>query len=215
MVEQNGSAFHGAMAAIANRVETKAMQTLMGMVTGIVSDEVLHDREIQLLSTWLLENQACAAQWPGSAIAAQVRAVLADGIVTEEERSHLLTVLRDLANSDFSASGSAVPEPIRLPVDDSAVVSMMNAGVVHTGTFLFGTRSACERLSMAMGGMPLDNVTKHTDVLVIGTRVTPAWVNESYGRKILRGAELREAGHPIRIISEAYWFRLAQDLGKT
>lgn len=203
------------MAAVANRIQSKSMQTLMGMVTGIVADAHLHDREIQLLSTWLSENSAAANYWPGSVIAAQVRAVLADGMITEDERRHLLGVLTEMANSDFSATGSAQAEPLKLPIDDEAgPVAMMNAGVVHTGTFMYGTRAACERLSMAMGAMPLDNVSKSTDVLVIGTRVTPAWFNESYGRKILRGAELRQKGHAIRIISEAYWFETAKAMGK-
>lgn len=203
-----------ALGAIGNRAEAKAMQTLMGMVTGIVADEALHDLEVQLLNTWLTENNRCAEEWPGSAIASQLRLVLADGVITAEERSHLLAVLTDLANTNFAATGSASSEPLQLPVDDERPLTMSNAGVVHTGVFMYGTRAACERLSMAMGAMPLDNVTKRTDVLVIGTRVSPGWMNESYGRKILRGVELRDAGHGLHIVSEAYWFRTAQLMGK-
>lgn len=203
-----------ALASIANRIETKAMQTLMGMVTGIVADSHLHDREISLLSTWLAEHEETAAHWPGCAIASQVRAVLADGVVTEEERAHLLTVLTEMANTDFAATGSASAEPLQLPIDETRAVAWMNAGVVHTGAFLYGTRAQCERLTMALGGMPLDNVTKSTDVLVIGTRVSPAWVNESYGRKIMKAAEMRKIGHGIHIVSERYWFGHAQSLGK-
>lgn len=201
-----------ARASIANRVETKAMQTLMGMVTGIVADAHLHDLEIALLSTWLAEHQEAAAQWPGCVIARQVREVLADGLVTDEERKHLLSVLGDLANTDFAATGSASSEPLNLPIDESREVKWMNAGVVHTGTFLYGTRAQCERLSMSLGAMPLDDVTRRTDVLVIGTRVSPSWRNESYGLKILKAAQLRESGHSIYIVSERYWFSKAQAL---
>jgi NAD-dependent DNA ligase len=140
--------------------------------------------------------------------------VLADGIVTEEERTHLLSVLTEMANADFAATGSASAEPMQLPVDESRAVNWNNAGVVHTGAFLFGTRAQCERLSMTLGAMPLDNVSKQTDVLVIGTRISPAWVNESYGRKIMKAAQLRKDGHPIHIVTEKFWFGHAQSIGK-
>lgn len=198
--------------AIDNRIQTKAMQTLMGMITAMVADRHLHDNEIMLLRTWLAQHAESAAAWPGCAIAAQVDHVLADGVITEGERAHLLNVLSEMANTDFSATGSAAAEPLQLPIDDSVAVNWVGAGVVHTGTFVFGTRSQCERLTAAMGGRALGNVTKASDVLVIGTRVSPGWVNESYGRKIMAAAELQRAGHGISIVSERYWFEAAQAL---
>lgn len=200
--------------AMSNRIEVKAAQTLMGMVTGIVCDQVLHDREIALLSTWLRSNVNATLKWPGDVIAIQVRQVLADGIVTDQEREHLLSVLTEMANADFSVTGSAMAEPLQLPIDDTVSLSMADAGVVHTGTFLYGTRAVCERLSVAMGATPLDTVTRRTDMVVIGTRVTPSWMNESYGRKILRAVELQREGHAIRIVSERRWFEHATSLGK-
>lgn len=211
---ENTSPSPAQLGAMRNRMETKAMQSLMGMVTGIVADEHLHDREIALLSTWLAEHREIAEQWPGSAIAAHLRLALADGIITEEERAHLLAVLSELAATDFAATGSATAEPMRLPIDDSQPVQWRDAGVVHTGEFMFGTRAQCERLTMALGGMPLDNVTKHTDVLVIGTRVSPHWLHESYGRKIMKAVDLRQRGASISIISEQRWLGMAQASGK-
>ena len=196
--------------AIANRVETKAMQTLMGMVTGIVADEQLHDREIMLLRTWLTANDATARQWPGCAIAAQIGHVLADGVITEDERTHLLGVLTEMANTDFSITGSVESQPLQLPIDDSTPVAWPGAGVVHTGTFLYGTRTQCERLTEALGARSVSSITRAVGVVVIGTRVTPSWVNESYGRKIMAAAELQRAGHAIRIVSERFWFAAAQ-----
>jgi hypothetical protein len=200
--------------AMQTRIEVKAAQTLMGMVTAMVADEHLHDREIQFLSTWLAQNELVARTWPGCTIAAQVHHVLSDGVITDDERQHLMAVLAELSSNDFANTGSAMPEPTKLPVDDTSALNMLHAGVVHTGTFLYGTRAACERLSLAMGAMPLDNVTRSTDVLVIGARVTPSWITESYGRKILRGVELRAGGHPICIVSERRWFEHATLLGK-
>jgi NAD-dependent DNA ligase len=85
---------------------------------------------------------------------------------------------------------------------------MANAGVCHTGTFMYGTRAAVERLTLKAGGMPLDNVTKKTDVLVAGAMVSSDWAHASFGSKIQRAAELQQSGHPIHIISEQRWMQL-------
>lgn len=199
----------------ANRLETKAIHTLMGIVTGIVADGEITAGEIRFLRAWLAEHDDTARAWPGCAIAQQLAYVLDDGVITTEERAHLLCALSELANSDFAATGSAQAEPLALPIDDSARVNMLNAGIVHTGVFMFGTRAACERFSLAMGAMPLDNVSRHTDVLVIGTRVTPTWASESYGRKIMKAANMRASGHHIRIISERFWFDHSKDQAST
>lgn len=196
--------------ALQTRQNNRALEHLMGMVTGMVADRHLHDLEIKLLSTWLSDNNEVTSRWPGFVIARKVREVLADGLVTEAERKHLMQVLTDLASTDFTLTGSASPEIAALPINDSVTVIIRHAGVCHTGEFLFGTRAACERVTLAGGGMPLDSVSKSTDILVIGTRVSPNWAHTSFGRKIQRAAELQEEGHPIEIISERRWLESLQ-----
>jgi NAD-dependent DNA ligase len=196
--------------ALARRRAAKACEHLTGIVTGVVADQQLADLEIQFLSMWLTENQEATAAWPGSVIHRKVREVLADGVITEEERAHLLDVLRSLASSDFSLTGSAAAEVAALPINDDVTVALRHAGVCHTGEFLFGTRAACERATLSAGGMPLDSVTRRTDLLVIGTRVSSNWASTSFGRKIQKAAELQEAGHAIEIVSERRWLEALQ-----
>lgn len=184
---------------------TRASQMLLGIVTGVVADGQLHDMEVHMLNTWLTENYEVASVWPGSAIAQAVQSVLADGVVTQAERDHLLRELQALVGSDFSETGSSSPTVAALPYDDDATLRIAGAGICHTGEFLFGTRSACERLTEQAGGTPLAAVSKKTTYLVIGTHVSPAWVNTSYGRKIEQAMQMKEAGHPIRIIAEQRW----------
>ena len=186
----------------------KAVEHLLGMVEGMVADNHLHDKEVQLLSTWLNAYPETTSAWPGSVIGHKVREVLADGIITDEERKHLLKVLSELIATDFAETGSASAEVATLPIDDAVTVEIRNAGVCMTGEFIFGTRAACERLTLKAGGMPLDNVTKRVDILVIGTRVSPDWAHTTFGRKIQRAAELQDEGHPIEIISERRWLEV-------
>lgn len=184
---------------------TKAIEHLLGMVEGMIVDNHLHDLEVKMLSTWLAANPEAATRWPVSVIARKVSDVLTDGIITEAERKHLMEVLKELIANNFSETGSASPESATLPIDDCVTVTLQNSGVCMTGEFIFGTRAACERLTLKAGGMPLDNVTKNVDILVIGTRISPNWAHTTFGRKIQRAAELQEQGHPIEIISERRW----------
>lgn len=137
-----------------------------------------------------------------------------DGIITEGERAHLLAVLSELTATDFGLTGSSSPEVAALPINDVVTVILKNAGVCHTGEFLFGTRAACERITLKAGRMPVDSVTRRADLLVIGTRVSPNWAHTSFGRKIQRAAERQESGHPIEIISERRWIDTMRPLAQ-
>jgi NAD-dependent DNA ligase len=180
----------------------RAIEHLMGLVTGMVADGELNDREITMLSTWLASHPEAIADFPGTVIARAVHDVLEDGVITEAERNHLLTTLTSLASTDFSATGSVSPEVTNLPIEDCVTVDFKNSMVCFTGEFLYGTRAACERLVLKVGAMCADNVSKKVDILVIGTRVAPDWAHTSFGRKIQRAVELQEEGHAIEIISE-------------
>lgn len=196
------------MPSIAARALDRAMGQLLGIVTGVVADGELTDKEVLFLRTWLTEQAEVAAVWPGRAIAEAVSLALADGVISQEERAHLIEVLQQLVGVDFAETGAVSPEAPSVPVTDEITVDLVNAGVCHTGEFLFGTRAAVERATLKAGGMPLDNVTRRTDFLVIGTRVSPYWAQTTYGRKIERAVELREAGSGIEIISERRWLEV-------
>jgi NAD-dependent DNA ligase len=191
----------------------RAVEHMIGLVTGIIADGALHDLEIKLLRTWLDEHSVVTQTWPGFVIARKIEEIMSDGVVTEPEREHLLEVLKELAATDFALTGSSSAEVSALPINDAVTVTLKNAGVCHTGEFLFGTRAACERLTLKAGGMPVDSVTKRTDLLVIGTRVSPNWAHTTFGRKIQKAAELQECGQPIEIISERRWIDAMREPG--
>lgn len=198
--------------SLARQRITKAIEHLLGMIEGMLADNNLHDKEVQLLSTWLSANHEATIVWPASVLGCKVREVLADGIITDEERKHLLKVLSDLIATDFAETGSATAEVATLPIDDAVTVEIRNAGVCMTGEFIFGTRAACERLTLKAGGMPMNNVTRNVEILVVGTRVAPDWAHTTFGRKIQRAAELQSEGHPIEIISERRWLEVVGSL---
>ncbi|GGH62259.1 hypothetical protein GCM10010975_26770 [Comamonas phosphati] len=196
---------HAIAGAMGQRSLTKASQVLTGIVTGIVADGQLHDMEIQMLSGWLTAHQEVTQNWPGSAIAKLVQQVMADGVITEEERAHLVAELQAMVGNDFAETGSVSDEIIQLPFDDTTSRLAIGSRVCLTGTFVYGTRNACERLAIQAGLEPSSSVSKKVHALIVGTHISPDWVNTSYGTKIIRAMELREEGHAILIVRERDW----------
>lgn len=192
--------------SIGNRQHVRATELLLGIVTGMVADSSLQDSEIMFLHYWLKEHEDVASVWPGCVIAKQVADVIADGVVTFAEREHLLTLLSGMAANDFAETGSAASEVIDLPYDTDGDLDFRDVEVVHTGVFVYGTRSKCEALTQSAGGIPASLVTKRARFLVVGSNVSPAWRQSSYGAKIVKAIELKTAGHPIQVIPERRWF---------
>jgi len=50
-------------------------------------------------------------------------------------------------------------------------------------------------------------LSQKTNVLVIGVYATESWKHSSFGNKILKTSEWRDAGLPIAIVSEKHWVR--------
>ncbi len=200
----------GAKIAIQKRAHNKSVELLLGIVTGLVVDQQLRDIEIQFLKNWLADHPDVANVWPGCVIAKTISDTLADGLVTEAERSHLLMVLRDMAANDFAATGSTGAEVLQLPINDAVHVDVRDRNVCHSGDFLFGTRAKCEQLTNMAGGCSVGTITRKVAYLVIGTNVSPAWAHTSYGRKIEQAVGLQADGHAIQIISERRWLEVLQ-----
>lgn len=201
--------------SIEHRMLTKAAQTLIGICAGITADGAIHDREVQFLSTWLTEHPDVASMWPGSEIAKRVRAIMADGIITAEERADLLKTLEQLSGNFFDETGAAAAEGPVLPIDDDPSIFFRHMTFCFTGRFLFGTRAACERAVLGLGGMAVDSISKNLNYLVIGTLIEPQWANTTYGRKIEKAVAYQSDGCELIIVSERQWTAALADTGKS
>ncbi len=192
--------------AVNQRNVTKALNTLMGIVSGIVCDDSLHDNEIHFLSTWLRENADICRQYPANVIYRVVHEVLQDGVITPDEREHLLHQLKILSGNDFANTGAALPEHIHSVFDDDPTVILEGNVFVLTGEFLYGTRNFCNQAISKRGGVPEQNVTKRTNYLVVGSVSSPDWIVANFGRKIQKAAEMADSGDfEISIVREADW----------
>lgn len=189
-----------------HRLLTKAAQSLLGICTGLIADGALNDREIRFLALWIKDNEEAVQFWPGDIISQRINSILADGVITDDERKDLIEMLVAITGTDFIETGSAAPtEPTTLPIDDSETVIFVNKEFCFTGKFIYGTRQACQRSLVTLGGIAAEKVTARLDYLVVGSLINSTWAYEAHGRKIEQAAAARQQSGRPRIISESHW----------
>ena len=176
----------------------KSLNSLMGIVSGLVSDGELNEKEILFLKTWCDEHRLIAREYPANIIFRRVHEVLLDGVISIDEREFLLRELTILSGSHFAETGSAQSELIDALFDSNEFV--------FTGKFMFGTREACELATLKRGATVKNDITQKTNYLVIGSRASPEWIAENFGRKIQKAAEMANSGDfEISIVREVDW----------
>ncbi len=80
---------------------------LEGLLTGIVVDRLLTEGELTALNGWCDEHAEAAARHPFTELVPLLRAAVADGVITEEERDDVVWLCRQLVNPEcFSAATS-------------------------------------------------------------------------------------------------------------
>jgi len=200
--------------ALQTRALTKAAQSLLGICTGLVADGQINDREVIFLRTWLAENADATAVWPGSSIARRIDEILADGVITQDERDSLFLSISQLSGNHFAETGSCTPEAPSVPIDDDPSIFFRNMTFCFTGNFHFGTRAACERAVLKLEAMPVDNVTGKLDYLVVGSVIEENWANTTYGRKIETALQRRERYGLPAIVSETQWVKAMEEAAR-
>ena len=79
--------------------------------------------------------------------------------------------------------------------------------VVFTGVMAFGPRKDCQALVEERGGL-IGGVSKKVHYLMVGSAGHEQWRHSTYGTKITKAVELREAGASIAIVGEDHWQKM-------
>ena len=139
---------------------------------------------------------------------------MVDGVLDGEEARELLALLKALVGQDENATLGEVFHPSSLPLNQPPPKVIFNGKMfIFTGTFGYGTRKDCHKLTESLGGVCIQSVRKDTDYLVIGQYVTETWQHESFGRKIEQAVEHQTRGLKVQIISEKHWLESCQNGG--
>ena len=187
------------------RISARQIDELIGIARGLTADGYLNQSEMEFLQKWLVANSVISDQPVIRTLFRRVDEVLRDGFVDEQECAELLDTLNQFSNRDFELGEvlKSTTLPLCSPAPD---LTFPGVSYCFTGTFNFGTRQACHQAVEARGAVP-GSLCKSTGVLVIGVYATESWRHSSFGNKIMKAVEWREAGVPISIVSEEHWQR--------
>lgn len=190
-------------------IQDRQIDTLIGLSKGIIADGRVDQAEAECLLNWLAQSRQSSDNPIILNLLQKVSVMLEDGVLDPEEASELLELLRRIAG-DEAALGE-LAKTSTLPVSEpQPVIEFEGHSFLFTGTCAFGTRKECNVATEALGGIIAKSVHKKLDYLVLGTYVTDSWIHESFGRKIEKALEHRDAGLPIMIVTEEHWARCGE-----
>lgn len=178
---------------------------LLGIAQGVLCDRQLVDAEICFLDQWLTENDAIANEWPGDVLHQRIRAALADGAITDDERRHLVETLQQLIGGSYDDLARPAHVTRSLAFDDVVQINFPGSSFCLTGEFAFAPRAKCEAAISTRGGIISSSVTKKLRYLVVGGLGSPEWKHGSFGTKIERAVKNRREGLPVLIVHEDRW----------
>lgn len=190
------------------RMDRRAADALAGLAAGITADGVVTLEEAKFLQGWLHSNLAHLDDPVINLLYRRLNLMLQDGMLDADESADLLSILRRFGGLELARSTSAATyaAPNDLPFNHPAPELVWQSRLfVFTGTMAYGPRKACQQLVEERGGLIGSSVNKGTHYLVVGSIGNEQWRHSSYGLKIMKAVELREAGVPIAILGEDSW----------
>jgi hypothetical protein len=182
--------------------EIKAINTLYGLIMGITADRTVTDDEIIFLKLWLDNNADYLNTFPLNVIKRRIEEILADGIITHDERENLYDILTELQGNDFYDSGMAGGFSNGIFLEEPNFLRIKDSQFCLTGEFVSGPRNRCEQTLSKFGGILSKSITKKLDYLIVGTMGSRDWITAGHGRKIEKALHYKQQGHQITIMSE-------------
>lgn len=182
----------------------RSIGALIGIAQGLICDRHLNDTEVLFLNQWLQSNENIALIWPGDVVHARIQEVLADGVVTEDERAYLIETLRELVGGTLEdlADAEHVSE---LMFDQDVEVLFEGRRFCLTGNFVFAPRNSCAEAIERRRGTVASAVSKKTHYLVVGSMGSPEWKHGSFGTKVEQAMALKNEGAEICLVDENRW----------
>jgi NAD-dependent DNA ligase len=196
---------------------TSDLHILQGICHGILADGIITDKEIYDLQNWLNENEHLNTYYPYDEIRSLIISVLSDNKIEEEEK----TILMAYFNQFVTIQDNKIKQKIKDNTVDVAISGLCTSepDVVFegktfciTGVLQRGNRENLQRDIIKLGGIPIDNISKKTNYLIVGDNGNPAWAFSCYGRKVEKAIKLRKEGHTIILIHEFDFSDIIDDL---
>jgi hypothetical protein len=177
---------------------------LLGIARGLMADAELSDHEIRFLNDWLEAHYAIASSFPGNVLHERIRTVLEDGVITAEERSHLVDTLSMLVDNRLEDLAEQV-DLTELWFDEVGLIEFDHTRFCLTGNFVYGPREVCKTAIEQRGGVVTPSVSGEAQFLVVGALGVDEWRDGGLGAEIEAAMRLRAQGQAVKIIPEDCW----------
>ena len=207
---------------------TDAVRTLHGVLAGIAADGKVTDEEVEGLYDWLLEFEHFSSQFPFSTTWELINRICEDGVVSDLERKELLdfsSAWIEVATPDQQLHDANYSDPwmktkalllkpfTELCIPNSEGLEFKEKVYCFTGPAAIGSRKKLEGVVGQLGGFTKPRYSKVIDYLVIGAKSSPAWVYETYGRKIEEVIRDWQFGGKTKLITEDHFVSRAKSAG--
>ncbi len=195
-----------------SRIDRRAADALVGLAAGITADGIVNIAEAVFLKQWLEDNLAHLKDPVINVLYSRLACMLQDNALDVDESRELLDILRSFSGVRIERpkdGGTAAVTPTDLPFN-SPVPDLIWDGrmFVFTGVMAFGPRKDCQALVEERGGLIGASISKKVHYLVVGSVGNEQWRHSTYGTKIMKAVELREAGASIAIVGEDHWQKM-------
>jgi NAD-dependent DNA ligase len=182
----------------------QSLGELLGLARGLLADQELSDSEIKFLQQWLEERYAMTSSFPGNVIYNRIKEVLADGIVTEDERDHLVETLNMLIEGRLEDLSEQL-DLTELWFDEVGLFDFNKKNFCLTGNFVYGPKEVCQTAIEKRGGVVTSSVGDDSEFLVVGGLGVDEWRSGGLGTKIESAMRLRAGRKSLKIIPEDSW----------
>lgn len=184
-----------------SRALKQSLGELLGIARGLLADSVLSNDEIHFLRDWLDQRKAVASSFPGNVIHDRIRHALEDGVITEEERSHLVETLDMLIEDRLEHLAEQI-DLTELWFDQVETISFDGTRFCLTGNFVYGPFDVCQSAIEQRGGIVQRGVSPDTQLLVVGGLGVDEWRTGGLGLEIEKAMRFRASGKAVKIIPE-------------
>ena len=198
---------------------TTSLQYLLGIIHGLLADNVLNDVEILALQEWINSNHFLSGCYPFDEIESLLSSVLCDGKITDDERNMLKAFLGNFIDTNISYNINDIElNALREKYNIVGICSLcqeiefQNNVLCFTGKSNRGKRDDIARIITAYGGIFNNNINRSTRYLIVGVEGNPCWAYSCYGRKIEEAMGLRKQGQKLSIISEVDFWHIIENM---
>lgn len=200
-----------------NQEEMLILSELKGLALGLVADGKVDQKEAEFLQDWLFKNSARMKEsYVLSTLYRRVSEMLEDEMLSHRESQELFATLRRLTFVAESNPSLALSEALEdtgpltlLPhegdIFDTETTLDFSSAFTFTGIFAYGSHEAIEEATAQKGGTIISGVGKEKCYLVVGSLVSPGWLQGHYGTKIMKAREHKANGGNVKIIPEDVW----------